>query len=391
MPLNRRSLLRAFARRVLVAFAIVSTLAAGSVVAVNLGIDAKLGGIRRVDVKVHVAPMTAPQNYLLVGSDSRSFVKSSQDASQFGSASSQSGQRSDTIMIVRVDPRTHHALLLSVPRDLWVPIPGLGHQKINAAYNAGVQTMVQTIEQTFGLQINHYLEVNFESFRGIVNAVGGVQVTFDAPTYDVCTGLHIHAAGTYRLNGEDALAYVRSRHYEVVRNGRWQPADAIPDLGRIKRQQAFMREVASEAVKKSLNSPTRALHVVDALLPKLRADRQFGRAQIFQLLSVFEHVDPSDARSIEMLTLDTQGGPRQRGADVLYLAPSAATQLGRLRGETVAATSQATPRSQAATTTTPTVTPPSATTTTTVTPSSQSGARSSATSPEPPLPKAKCT
>jgi LCP family protein required for cell wall assembly len=242
-------------------------------------------------------------------------------------------------MIVRVDPKAHHALLVSVPRDLWAAIPGHGHQKINAAYNAGAQAMVSTVERNFGLPVNHYLEVNFESFRGIVDAVGGVHVTFDAPTYDICTGLHIHSAGTYRLNGEDALAYVRARHYYVVRNGRWVLADAIPDLGRIKRQQAFMREVASEAVRKSLNSPIRALRVVDALLPKLRADRRFGRAQVFQLLTVFQHVDPNDPRSIEMVTLDTQGGPRQQGADVLYLAPTAAGQLARLRSQPTTAPS----------------------------------------------------
>ncbi len=138
-------------------------------------------------------------------------------------------------------------MLVSFPRDLWVAIPGIGHAKINAAFNAGPQRMIETIEQDFDVPISHYLEVDFAGFRNMVNAIGTIPIYFAAPARDTKSGLAIAQAGCQHLDGDQALAYVRSRYYESFVNGKWQ-SDPTSDLGRIKRQQYFLRTLAQADV-----------------------------------------------------------------------------------------------------------------------------------------------
>ncbi len=220
-------------------------------------------------VKIDTSVLQAGGNYLLVGSDSRAFVDSAQDAQRFGSSQTQSGQRSDTIMVAHVDGGKGTGFLLSFPRDLWVDIPGIGHAKINAAFNAGPQRLIETIEQDFDVPISHYLQVDFAGFRKIVDAIGTIPISFPAPAQDAYSGLHVSEAGCRRLSGQDALAYVRSRYYESFVNGRWQ-TDPTSDLGRIKRQQYFLRTLADEALHASQRAPWRGLSILDATLAKPR-------------------------------------------------------------------------------------------------------------------------
>ena len=122
---------------------------------------------------------TGAMNILLIGSDSRG------DPTTVGQATT-SNQRSDTMMLLHIDPKSSQALLLSVPRDLWVKIPGTnGKQKINAAIEiGGPKLLIQTIEQTLNVPINHYVEINFQGFKDLVSAVGGVPIYFNVPVRD---------------------------------------------------------------------------------------------------------------------------------------------------------------------------------------------------------------
>ena len=102
-----------------------------------------------------------------------------------GAQQSQTGQRSDTIMVAHIDPGKRTGVLVSFPRDLWVPIPGHGTAKINAAFAyGGAQLTIETIEQDFDVPISHYLEVDFAGFRNIVNAIGSVPIYFPTPARD---------------------------------------------------------------------------------------------------------------------------------------------------------------------------------------------------------------
>src|SRR4029077_4062113 len=115
-------------------------------------------------------------------------------------------------------------------------------QKINAAYNGGPQRLVKTVQQSLGIPIHHYMEIDIPSFAQLVDAMGGITIDFPNPAFDRNSGLDIKTAGPNHLDGPMALAFVRSRHYVEVINGQEKP-DATGDLGRVQRQQQFLTTV----------------------------------------------------------------------------------------------------------------------------------------------------
>ena len=258
-----------------------------------------------VDVQVDEQESGPAANFLIIGSDTRAFVDDVADEERFGSAADQGGQRSDTIMVVHVDPEAETGMLVSFPRDLWVQVPGLGPAKINAAYNGGPQRVIDTIKQNFDIPIHHYLEVNFEGFRNIVDAVGSVSMHFAAPARDTITGLSIAEAGCHALDGDQALALVRSRAFEYQdENGEWRSDDKF-DLGRIERQQSFVRALADEAVHDVVRNPTRLGSILDKALAEenLQRDEKLGLSDLTALVDTFRDVDPV---ALETITVPTR-------------------------------------------------------------------------------------
>jgi LCP family protein required for cell wall assembly len=278
---------------------------------------------------------TQPANYLIVGSDSRAFVNDPIAEEHFGNPKYNTGQRSDTIMIAHVDPKSpNKGFLLSIPRDTWVEIPGHGQQKINAAYNFGPTTLIQTIEQNFHVTINHYLEVGFATFAQIVNAIGAVHIFFPTPAYDKYTGLSIKTPGCVALNGIEALEYVRSRHYKYPTasqggsdpNNWYEEPDS--DFGRIRRQQYFIRSLAQEAISVGARNPFTAKRLLQKTVPNLVRDSSMGLSDFLSLVRAFRSVDPA---SVQMVTLPTTPAVLN-GQDVLYIDQvKAAPYLQQLR------------------------------------------------------------
>ncbi len=181
--------------------------------------------------KVLTVPRTThdPVNILVLGSDRRESLAGDKG-------------RSDTIMLLRIDPRTKSISMLSIPRDLRVEIPGWGADRINAAYSdGGAALSVKTFETLTGLPVNHFIDVDFLGFIGIVDYLGGVYIDVDRQYYNntAVTGYSSIdiKAGYQRLNGHDALAFVRFRH------------DALADWGRMQRQQLFLRELKRQALR----------------------------------------------------------------------------------------------------------------------------------------------
>jgi LCP family protein required for cell wall assembly len=181
-----------------------------------------------------------PQTVLIVGSDSRANIPDDLEG-KFGSFA---GQRSDVIILAHVvDGRLQ---LLSLPRDLRVSIPGKGTDKINAAYAyGGGDLLIDTIQSDLGIPISHYMEVEFGGFAEIVDAVGGVELTFKRPTRDLKTGLDVKA-GAQVVDGATALAYVRSRHTEEKKDGEWVSANS-GDIARTARQREVLTAVIAKA------------------------------------------------------------------------------------------------------------------------------------------------
>ncbi|MEZ5377419.1 MAG: LCP family protein [Acidimicrobiales bacterium] len=216
------------------------------------GLD-KYEAIGSVEIgSVEAAEVGEPSNWLLVGTDSREGIDPNDPgAGVFLGEGAPEGKRTDTMIVARVDPTTGRIDLLSIPRDLYVPLDGGGEGRVNSAFNGegGEERLVNTIESYFGIEINHYAEVNFVGFQDIVEGLGGVPIWFDYPMRDAGSGLNVPNAGCQVLDGFQSLAFVRGRHVEYFQDGSWH-SDGTGDLGRSSRQQYFIRRVADTTLQK---------------------------------------------------------------------------------------------------------------------------------------------
>ena len=287
--------------------------------AVNYVFDETLAKAAKVQVDTAPAPPEGA-NYLVIGSDTRAFVAGEEDERAFGDTADAGGQRSDTMMVVHVEPESKRSIILSFPRDLWVNIPGVGGSRINAAFNEGPDKVIETLQANFGIQINHYIEVDFRSFQGVVRAIGNVPVYFPYPARDDKTGLFVYLPGCNRLNGPASLSYVRSRSLEFYSsdNNSWVDADVVPDIDRIARQQGFIRELAGLAVAKSLNDPFTAKEIADRVVENLTVDDAFTTDNVLSLIDAFRTINPDDTSALNFQTFPWKNGPNQNGASVLY-------------------------------------------------------------------------
>jgi len=319
----------AFRRRVLLALGLVVAIVVGTFVGTNVLVEAKLSSVARADLRLAPTPAGGGGNFLMIGSDTRSFVSTDFDQQAFGESAG--GQRSDTIMVLHVDPDSERSLLVSFPRDLWVNIPGQGESKINAAFNDGPQAVVDTLESEFGVPIQHYLEVNFDSFRQIVDAVGSVPVFFPAAARDALSLLDVPAPGCVELDGAQALSFVRSRHLELLdpTTGRWQSADAIPDIGRIARQQAFLRVLGRKSMNTAMSNPLKGNDIIDSALGQLTLDQDFGRTDVFALVDAFAADDA--ASGPESITVPNTPATKGGQSVLEVKQPEADALLTRLR------------------------------------------------------------
>lgn len=197
-------------------------------------------------------------DYLIVGSDSRGSL--SREERRELSTGNASGRRTDTMMLMHTG--SSGTSLISLPRDSYVPIPGYGHNKLNAAFAfGGPKLLSRTVENVTGVRIDHYVEVDLRGFVDIVEAVGGVRVCVKAPLADEKAGINLKK-GCQELDGKNALGYVRARY-----------SDPLGDLGRVQRQQQFLsalsKEVASPA---TLLNPFAMAGLTNAGVDSVRVD-----------------------------------------------------------------------------------------------------------------------
>ena len=284
------------------------------------GCDEFHGGVPNVDNDKPGICSKRQCNFLILGSDSRNGLTKAQQA-RFGNGQTVQGQRADTIIVVTIDPIRNRTIVLSLPRDLLVDIPGHGENKINSAfgYKNGANLMVRTVEKVTGLQINHYVEVNFAGFEGLVSALGGVHICIDQPMEDRLAGLHLPHAGCYDLKGNQALAFVRARHVE---------GDTIPDFSRIARQQQFMRVVIQKLL--SVSAITRLGSLIKAVKNNLVVD---NRLNLYDLQGLTRRLSGLGQRGVlfrvlpaEPVTID--------GVDYVQMLPQAKGLLASIRNGT---------------------------------------------------------
>jgi LCP family protein required for cell wall assembly len=267
----------------------------------------KLEKIPRIDLSdtLDEAPGgDSAQNYLLVGTDNADRLDPNDPVTN---GRDDLGVLSDTIMVLRVDPDETQAQLLSFPRDLWVNIPDWGESKINAALSAGRDSLIATIQENFGIPINHYVEVDFLGFQELVEAVDGVPIYFDKPLRDTHTGLNVTSTGCVTLSPDQALAYARSRYLQYYEDGGWY-YDGTGDFGRISRQQDFIRRTIQRAIDKGVRNPLTLNTLINAGISSVSLDDTLVVDDLLQLGRRFRSFDPEQLRTMALdVYLDSVG------------------------------------------------------------------------------------
>ena len=246
------------------------------------------------------------QNILLLGSDTRGAIDE-------GTLDGPQDSRSDTMMVMHLPADRDGIYFTSIMRDSWVDIPGFGEAKINAAMAyGGLPLTVQVVEGLIGTRIDEVVVIDFEGFKDLTNALGGVTVTntvaFEAQGFNF-------PAGDIKLNGEEALAFVRARK-----------AFADGDYQRVRNQQAYMKAVVKQMISsETLTNPTRLIAMVDAISPYLAVTEGVTTEYIVQTAASLRNVRTSD---LYFMTAPTTGvGTSADGQSIILLDPEGMAQL----------------------------------------------------------------
>jgi len=288
-----------------------------------LVVDGQIGSVQRVTIagegqltKVDDADVE-PLTLLIVGVDNASGL-AAEDSVLIGR--DPTSMLTDTILLVRVDPGTGVVNVMSVPRDLWVTISGTGTQgKINSAMSiGGPSALVGTIKETLGVDVNHFVQVNFSGFRNAVDAIGGVPLVFDTPVRDINSGLAIEEPGCFTLDGQQALSFVRSRYYEAKQGDVWLP-DPLSDRSRVQRQQLFVRAAVVQAIRQGARNPVQLRLLFDSVKDDIILDDTLTVGRLF---GVGDQLRGASSETLAFFTLPTVDGWAGAAA-VLYLLPDA--------------------------------------------------------------------
>ena len=248
-----------------------------------------------------VVPESGTRNILLVGTDSREGIDGSTENSDVILGEGIAGERSDTIMILRVDE--NGSRFLSLPRDLWLPINGGAEQRINTAIGQGPEALINTVQSELRIPISNYVQVDLAGFIDVVDAIGGVDITIENPVFDRNSGLDLPTAGVVTLDSTQALAWVRSRTFTEIIDG--QPVvDPTSDLGRVQRQQEFMRALLNKVLDQ--RNPLVLNELASELSGALTVDDQTSLSEATSIANTLRSAIPE---SVVLPTLpDTRNG-----------------------------------------------------------------------------------
>jgi LCP family protein required for cell wall assembly len=245
---------------------------------------------------------SAPETILVVASDSRQGITRSEAATLHLGTADYGAPRTDTMMLVHISADANAVTVVSLPRDTLATIPAYkgkaAHQaKLNAAYEqGGAPLMVKTVTQMTGVPIDHYVEVNFNGFLTMVDAVGGVEVCLATSMKDQKSGLNL-PAGRQTISGPQALAYVRARY-----------VDPSADLGRMKRQQKFVASIVKKATSVgTLLNPVKLNGFLSAVAGSITTDSGLGQDQLLALADRLKGTNPAN---VAFMTVPVAGDKR---------------------------------------------------------------------------------
>ncbi len=259
-----------------------------------------------------------PVNFLLVGTDSARGLDPGDPVLIDREVDEKGRSLADAIMLLRLDPVSGSAWVMSIPRDLWVDIPGAIDNKITSSlWIGGPELLVETVSTTFDVEINHYVQIDFLGFRGVVDALGGVPVWFPHPARDLGSGLNILTPGCHVLDGVQSLQYVRGRRYQEQIDGRWVTTGG-DDFRRIERQQDFLVLALDRAIDRGARSPSTLASLLEAGAGSVRLDVDLTLAELIDFGQSFSDFNPDNLHryNLQLYTLTRTDGTYQGEAVV---------------------------------------------------------------------------
>ena len=324
------------------AIRIITSLSVGVVLIASLswlGLGQVSGQISRIDVfgalKNRPEKTSQALNYLVVGSDSREGLTKAQiKALRVGSTAVAAGGRSDTMLLVHISKSRDAAYVVSIPRDTLVNIPAHRSQdgtrdiperpgKINAAFAfGGAPLLIQTIEAKTNLKIDHYVEVSFAGFTGVVDALGGIEMCSKVAINDPKSHL-VMSAGSHILDGIEALKYVRTRDF-----------DGRGDIGRMERQQQFVSAVLRKATSSGvLLNPIKLTKFFNATISTVKMDTSVNKSDLLTLAKQMRNLSAGNLRTLTVPLSDPNGSYPGVGSVVIWDQVLATDLWTRIRND----------------------------------------------------------
>ncbi|QUX30067.1 LCP family protein [Nocardiopsis akebiae] len=283
------------------------------------------GALNRFDVFGGLSEEGRPEQtggltFLVIGSDNRDEMSS--EAQEDLSVGSTPGQRSDSMMLVRLNHDRDQLTVVGIPRDLWVDVPGQGPDKINAAYaHGGPQLAVRTVESVTDVRVDHYVEVDFNGFVDVVDALGGVEVCLPEAIHDPKAQLDMEA-GTHRVDGAGALAFSRTR------------ATSRGDLDRIERQQQVLSAMLDQAMStETLSDPAKLTDFLDSALSSVTVDQGLDTSTINELAYQMRDIDLGEVTFTQVPIADMEYWTPRGDVAVLWDEPAARELFAAVRAD----------------------------------------------------------
>jgi LCP family protein required for cell wall assembly len=295
-----------------------------------LGLGQISGQISRIDVFAGLSnrpeKVNSALNYLVVGSDNREgLTKEQLKKLRVGGVKVAAGGRSDTMLLVHISKNRDSAYIVSLPRDTLVTIPAHtstdgktqipAHPgKLNSAFAfGGAPLLIETIESMTQLKIDHYVEVSFAGFVGVVDALGGIQVCSKVDINDPKSHL-VMSAGSHLLDGVEALKYVRTRDF-----------DGRGDIGRMERQQQFVSAIIRKATSSgTLLNPIKLANFYQATISTVKMDEGVNKNDLLTLAKQMRNLSSGNVRTLTVPLSDPNGRYPGLGSVVIWddvLAP----------------------------------------------------------------------
>jgi LCP family protein required for cell wall assembly len=344
-------------------FRIITSLSLGVVflsAATWLGLGQISGQISRVNVFSGLGDrpekVNSALNYLVVGSDNREGLSKEQlKKLRVGGIKVAAGGRSDTMLLVHISKNRDAAYIVSLPRDTLVTIPAHISQdgksqiparpgKLNAAFAfGGAPLLIQTIEGMTQLKIDHYVEVSFAGFVGVVDALGGIQVCSKVAINDPKSHL-VMSAGSHLLDGLEALKYVRTRDF-----------DGRGDIGRMERQQQFVSAVIRKATSSgTLLNPIKLANFYKSTISTVKMDEGVNKNDLLTLAKQMRNLSSGNIRTLTVPLSDPNGRYPGLGSVVIWSSTLAPELWNRIKNDTALVDEVVTKKSSASPKATPT-------------------------------------